>query len=212
MLFCYFQHCTFYFCTFFTYACFLSVNITLMTWNSNFSVIKYVEENSAEVAARCFSVDPKRVRDWQKNKTELQRKRARLPGGGRKKASKEPEINMQEWVISELACHLWECPAWWSRLWRNKCTSDSRDEEFAVSAGWLNRFLCCNNLTCRTRTTIAQKYAREFTKKLAKLWYFQPGWLKQSGIKHLFQIAAWSQIKAWSAKWLKQINAPAIIW
>ena len=37
------------------------------------SVIKYSEENSGEVAAGCFSVDPKRVKDWPKNQTELQR-------------------------------------------------------------------------------------------------------------------------------------------
>ena len=65
------------------------------------SVIKYTEENSGEAAARRFSVDPKRGRDGRKNQTELQRlseedsNRARLPGGGRKKASEEPEINMR---------------------------------------------------------------------------------------------------------------------
>ena len=43
---------------------------------------------------------PKRVRDRRTNQTELQclseedSNRARLPGGGRKKASEEPEINM----------------------------------------------------------------------------------------------------------------------
>ena len=47
------------------------------------------------------------MRDKRKNKTELQHlseedsNRARLPGGGRKKASEEPEINMSEWVISK---------------------------------------------------------------------------------------------------------------
>ena len=75
------------------------------------SVVKYAEENSGEAAARRFSVDPMRVRDWRKNKTELQRlseedsNRARLPGGGRKKASKEREIKMQEWIISKRARH-----------------------------------------------------------------------------------------------------------
>ena len=44
------------------------------------SGIKYAEENSGEAAARRFSVDPKRVR---------------LTGGGIKKASEEPEINMR---------------------------------------------------------------------------------------------------------------------
>ena len=37
------------------------------------SVVKYAEENSGEPAARHFSIEPKRVRDWWKNKTELQR-------------------------------------------------------------------------------------------------------------------------------------------
>ena len=45
--------------------------------------------------------------------------------------------------------------------------SDSRDEEVAMSAGWLSRFLHCNNFTCRRCTTIAQKDAREFNEKLA---------------------------------------------
>ena len=53
-------------------------------------------KNSGEAATRCFSVDPKRVRE-----TELQRlseedsNRARLPGGGRKKTSEELDINMR---------------------------------------------------------------------------------------------------------------------
>ena len=34
----------------------------------------------------------------------------------------------------------------------------------------------------------------------------------KEGIKHLSQIAAWSQINAWSVRRLKQINAPANIW
>ena len=87
----------------------MSVNITLMItmapvqqkntkYNLKFklSAVKYAEENSGEAAARCFSVDQKRVRE-----TELQclseedSNMARLPGGGRKKASEELEINMR---------------------------------------------------------------------------------------------------------------------
>ena len=50
--------------------------------------------------------------------------------------------------------------------------SDSRDEEIAVSAGRLNSFLRRNNFTCRRRTTIAQKDARELTEKLVKFVTF----------------------------------------
>ena len=80
-------HCTFFLFAFFTYcACFLSVNITLMIamapvqqknkkLNLKFklSVVKDAEENSGEAAARRFPAGTKRVRDWRKNKTELQR-------------------------------------------------------------------------------------------------------------------------------------------
>ena len=77
--------------------------------------------------------------------------RTRLPAGGRKKASKEHEINMRELVISK--------GAHYERVSRKMITatekqmyatvSDSRDEELSVSAGWLNRFLHRNNFTCR---------------------------------------------------------------
>ena len=70
-------------------------------------------------------------------------RRARLPGGGRKKASEELEINMREWVISKRARQ--------ERVSRKMIramvkqmyatVSGSRDEESASSAGWLNRFL-----------------------------------------------------------------------
>ena len=66
------------------------------------SVVKYAEESSGEEAARRCCVDPKRVRDWRKKQTELQRlskensNRTRLPGVGRKKASEELEINMRK--------------------------------------------------------------------------------------------------------------------
>ncbi|XP_062395903.1 zinc finger protein 135-like [Sardina pilchardus] len=61
------------------------------------TVLKFAEENPGKAAARHFSLDPKRVRDWRKNKAELQRlskidgKRSRLPGAGRKKVDAEPQ-------------------------------------------------------------------------------------------------------------------------
>ena len=152
----------FFFFAFLTcWACFLSVNSTLTIamalmqqknkkydWQFNISVVKY----AGEAATRRFSVDPKRVKDWWINQTGLQRlseedsNRARLPGGGRKKASEELEINVQGWVNSKWAHH--------ERVSRKmirakQMYSDSRDEEFAASAGWRNRFLHRNNFTCR---------------------------------------------------------------
>ena len=95
-------------------------------------------------------------RQWE-IKTELQRlseedsNRTRLPAGGRKKTTEEPEINMRGWVISKRARH--------ERVSRkiirvmekqmSASMSDSRDEELSVSAGWLNRLLHRNNFNCR---------------------------------------------------------------
>ena len=47
---------------------------------------------------------------------------------------------------------------------------DSRDEEFAVSAGWINHFL--HRKFHLQKTNIAQKDAREFTEKLEKFVTF----------------------------------------
>uniref|UniRef100_A0A672HC26 HTH CENPB-type domain-containing protein n=1 Tax=Salarias fasciatus TaxID=181472 RepID=A0A672HC26_SALFA len=116
------------------------------------AVVNYAEQNSGEAAARHFSVDPRRVREWRKNKTALQ-------------PSEELEVNMREWVIGKRLRH--------ERVTRKMIrvkakeifttVSDSSDERFSASAGWLDRFLHRNNFTCRRRTTIAQKDAKEFT-------------------------------------------------
>ena len=73
--------------------------------------------------------------------SEEDSKRARLSGGGRKKASEELEINMREWVISKRTRH--------KRVSRKMIramakqmyatVSDSRNEEFAKC--WLAKSL-----------------------------------------------------------------------
>ena len=120
------------------------------------SFVKFAGENSGEAAARRFSVDQKRVRETEPQRlSEEDSNRTRLPAGGRKKASEEPEINMRGFVISKRARH--------ERVSRkmirvmekqmSATVSDSRDEEFAASSGWLNHFLHRNNFTCRRYIT-----------------------------------------------------------
>ena len=136
------------------------------------SVLKYAEEKSGETAARHFSVDPKRVRDWWKTKMELQclseedSKRASLHAEGRKKA----ELSVNGHAARE-------CLAKWSGWWLNKCTPrDSRDEEFAASAGWLNHFLRRNNFTCR-RQLLPRRMPENSPRSWRSLWHFHPGFL-----------------------------------
>ena len=67
------------------------------------------------------------------------------------KGSEEPEINMRGWVISKRARH--------ESVPQNDQgdVSDSRDEEFAASADWLNRSLRRNNFTCRRMPENSQR-------------------------------------------------------
>ncbi|XP_041959944.1 uncharacterized protein LOC121718798 isoform X2 [Alosa sapidissima] len=139
------------------------------------TVVKFAEQNSGEAAARHFSVDPKRVREWRKVKTELERlseedcKRARLRGGGRKKASEELELAVSKWIHSMHTKHL--------RLSHKMIRTKAKElyatgsgcmdgESFTASAGWLDRFLKRHNLSVRGRTTVDQKNTRHYTKKL----------------------------------------------
>ena len=58
---------------------------------------------------------------------------------------------MQGWVISKWARHERVSRKMIRAMEKQMCAtmSDSRDEEFAMSAGRLNRFLRHNNFTCR---------------------------------------------------------------
>ena len=125
------------------------------------SVVKYAEKNSGEAAARRFSVDPKR---------------ARLPAGGRKKASEEPEINMRGWVISKRAHHERVSRKMIRAMEKQMSAtgSDNRDGEFAVSAGWINRFLRRNNFTCR-RQILTSRMPENSPRSWRSLWHFHPG-------------------------------------
>ena len=68
------------------------------------AVVRYAEQHSGEAAARQFHVDPRRIREWKKQKSEMtfqadsDGKRARLSGGGRKKASEELEAKLCQWI------------------------------------------------------------------------------------------------------------------
>ena len=64
-------------------------------------VVECAEGSSNRAAATKFHVDPKRVREWRKQKTELVHlpsKKKRLDGGGRKAALPDMEEELTEWI------------------------------------------------------------------------------------------------------------------
>ena len=116
--------------------------------------------------ARQFDLDARRIREWKRNKTELvtradvDGKRDRLSGGGRKKLSEELETNLCQW-IHEMRERNLRVPR---RMIRDKATemnasaSDRKEGDmFGASRGWLCRHLCPNNFSLPRRSTVAQK-------------------------------------------------------
>lgn len=66
-------------------------------------MLEYAAEHSGEQAAKHFYIDPKRIRYWKKQRRDLaaaNKKRATLPGGGKKKVSEELDTKLSEWIHS----------------------------------------------------------------------------------------------------------------
>ena len=133
-------------------------------------VLQYAEQTSGEEAAKRFDIDPRRIRYWKKQKTELlssDKERARLTGGGRKKVSVELEGKLSEWIYQMRDKH--------NRVSRKMIqkkaleiysTVSDGDQMFVASKGWLQHFLERNGLSLRRRTTMAQKDPDLLTEKL----------------------------------------------
>lgn len=120
-------------------------------------VLLYAEEHSGEKAAKHFDIDPKRIRYWKKQKSELllaDKRRARLGGGGRKKVSLELERRLSEWIYSMQDKHIRVS----RKMIKNKAleiypsVSDG-GKMFVASRGWLQRFLQRHDLSLQCHAT-----------------------------------------------------------
>lgn len=134
------------------------------------NVLAFAAEHSGEQAAKHFDIDPKRIRYWKKQKLELaaaNKKRARLPGAGRKKVSEQLDTKLSEWIHSMRDNHNRVSRA----MIRNKAlemypTLSDGGARFRASKGWLEKFLNRNGFSLRRRTTMAQKDPDLLTEKL----------------------------------------------
>ena len=64
-------------------------------------VVEFAEKNSNRGAGRHFGVDEKRVREWRKQKEQLEslpRNKRRMDGGGRKAALTDMEEELLVWI------------------------------------------------------------------------------------------------------------------
>ena len=129
-------------------------------------VVEYAEKNSNRGAARKFSVDDKRVREWRKQKnslTELPTKKRRLEGGGRKAAYPNLEEVLVSWIEQLREENL--------RVTRSSVQAKAlelvpQEEEFVASRGWLEKFFRRNGFSLRRRTTVSQRLPEDLQPKV----------------------------------------------
>lgn len=121
-------------------------------------------------AAREFKVDPKRIREWCKQKSvisTLKKKRGnaerkRLKGGGRKVHDDEMEDALFSWIAVMRENNLRVS----RRMIRAKALDYSSIEGFRASNGWLVKFLHRNGLSLRRKTSISQSLPADYIPKL----------------------------------------------
>lgn len=121
-------------------------------------------------AAREFKVDPKRIREWCKQKEmllKLKKKRGnaerkRLKGGGRKVIDDEMESALFSWIALMRGSNLRVS----RKLIRAKALELSDTESFRASNGWLVKFMRRNGLSLRRKTSVCQSLPADYIPKL----------------------------------------------
>ena len=163
--------------------------------------VAFSEMNSKEAAARKYGVAPKRIREWVKQKEQLNEymdapgweKRKKLRGAGRKPMSATMEDQLFDWIseMREKRCRVSR------KMVRNKAMELSRQDEqvradveatessFVASNGWLNRFFKRHSLTLRRKTTQGQKIPLHYMQKLKNFIFY----IRSMRIKNFYGMA-----------------------
>ena len=130
-------------------------------------VVQYAEKNSNRAAARRHQVDERSVRDWRKQKEQLNTlpsKKQCLQGGGRKPKLPEVEEQLTEWIEHQRAQHLWVTR---TMIQQKAMQFHFGDEEFSASRGWLENFLRRHNFSLRRKTTVSQRLPEHMIAKVS---------------------------------------------
>jgi len=134
--------------------------------------VEVAEKKCKEAAAREFKVDPKRIREWCKQKKELteftkakKSRRKCLTGGGRKANNEEMEEVLFSWIADMRGQNL-RVSRKMIRLKAKTIVSDAAG--FKASKGWLQRFMRRKGLSLRRKTTMCQRTPADCIPKLVQ--------------------------------------------
>ena len=139
-------------------------------------VVEFAEQSSNMAAERQFGVCEKQVREWQKQKLQLQQmpktKRARR---GNVASFPLMEDAVRVWVeekrangfiVSRMMVRLHALS-----LSKNpQFAAEFKDKRFVASTGWCNNFMNRHDFTLRKRTKIAQKLPKDLEAKIDSFW------------------------------------------
>ena len=135
------------------------------------------EHEQAEVGNRAagkkFEVSEKHVRDWQKQKSQLQAipKSKKALQGPKKGANLSMEEALKVWILDQrqLAHAVFGGQI---RLRTKSLAKKMGQTSFMASVGWCNRFMRRHNLVIRRKTKIAHKLPEDLEEKLTLFQHF----------------------------------------
>ena len=150
------------------------------TAETKLEAIEIAKRTSKKNAARKFSVDVRRIREWCRQEAQLKsmrnKKAKRLSGGGRPLKMEDMEDELINWINDMRENRLRVSRKMIQRqallLFEQR---ESQGESFTASEGWLFKFLRRNRLSLRRRTTTAQKTPDDVKKRVIDFLLFVYG-------------------------------------
>ena len=123
-------------------------------------VVKYAAENGNRAAERKFGVSEKLVRDWRKAEVTLTAmKKTKKANRGLKARWPELEEQVHRWVLEQCAAGRGLSTVQ-LRLHALVVAKEMNINDFAGEPSWCYRFMQCNRLSIRARTTVYQKLSK----------------------------------------------------
>ena len=132
-------------------------------------VIDYAVSQSNRVAARHFGIDEKRVREWKKQRNDLQmlpNKKRRMEGGGRKATLPDVEDELLVWIDKMRAENQQVTRSSIQQKALSIIRAHGEASDFTASRGWLERFCRRHQLSLRRRTTVSQRLPSDLIPKV----------------------------------------------
>lgn len=136
------------------------------------SVVKCAEETNNSEAGRRFGVSEKLVRDWRKQKSDLQEMPTKkCANRGLSCKWPELEIEIETWILEQRQSGLIVTRNA-IRIHARRVARSKGIDNFRGTVGWLDRFMQRKNLSLRCSTKLAQKLPADLDDKVTNFFSY----------------------------------------